>query len=211
MRPDRFQRAVLPLLLAAAILPSVAVAQPKPAAPANPAAQPKPAAPANPAAQPRPAPANPSANATLLGQFGDWGAYTASPGGSKVCFALAKPASTVDTPANRRTAANPVYMFISTRPGEKVKEEVSMLVTGYQLKANTEATVTVGSASFAMYTQNDGAWVKNAAEESQLVDALRKGQDAVIKATSSKGTKTTDTFSLKGIAQALDRVAQECK
>ena len=190
--------AVLPLLLAAAIVPSVAVAQPKPA-------------PANPAAQPKPAPANPAAQATLLGQFGDWGAYTASPGGSKVCFALAKPASMVDTPANRRTAANPVYMFISTRPGEKVKDEVSVLVTGYQFKANTEATVTVGSANFAMYTQNEGAWVKNAAEESQLVDALRKGQDVVIKATTASGTKTTDTFSLKGIAQALDRVAQECK
>ena len=197
MRPDRIQRVAL-LLLTAAIMPSVAVAQPKPA-------------PANPAAQPRPAPSNPAAQATLLGQFGDWGAYTASPGGSKVCFALAKPASMVDTPANRRTAANPVYMFISTRPGEKVKDEVSVLVTGYQLKGNTEATVTVGSANFAMYTQNEGAWVKNAAEESQLVDALRKGQDVVIKATTAKGTKTTDTFSLKGIAQALDRVAQECK
>ena len=197
MRPDRIQRVAL-LLLTAAIMPSVAVAQPKPA-------------PANPAAQPRPAPSNPAAQATLLGQFGDWGAYTASPGGSKVCFALAKPASMVDTPANRRTAANPVYMFISTRPGEKVKDEVSVLVTGYQLKGNTEATVTVGSANFAMYTQNEGAWVKNAAEESQLVDALRKGQDVVIKATTAKGTKTTDTFSLKGISQALDRVAQECK
>jgi invasion protein IalB len=198
MRPDRIQRAVLPLLLAAAIVPQVAVAQPKPA-------------PANPAAQPKPPPANPAAQAALLGQFGDWGAYTASPGGSKVCFALAKPASMVDTPANRRTAANPVYMFISTRPGEKVKDEVSVLVTGYQLKGNTEATATVGSANFAMYTQNDGAWVKNAAEESQLVDALRKGQDVVIKATTAKGTKTTDTFSLKGFSQALDRVAQECK
>ena len=197
MRPDRIQRVAL-LLLTAAIMPSVAVAQPKPA-------------PANPAAQPRPAPSNPAAQATLLGQFGDWGAYTASPGGSKVCFALAKPASMVDTPANRRTAANPVYMFISTRPGEKVKDEVSVLVTGYQLKGNTEATVTVGSANFAMYTQNEGAWVKNAAEESQLVDALRKGQDVVIKATTAKGTKTTDTFSLKGAGQALDRVAQECK
>jgi invasion protein IalB len=62
-----------------------------------------------------------------------------------------------------------------------------------------------------MYTQNDGAWVKNAAEETQLVDAMRKGQDAVIKATTTKGTKTTDTFSLKGISQALDRAAQECK
>jgi len=188
MTSNRVQRIVFPMLVLAGVALPVAVS-----------------------AQPRPAPANPASQATLLGQFGDWGAYTASPGGSKVCFALAKPATMVDNPPNRRTAANPVYMFISTRPGESVKDEVSMLVTGYQFKGATEATVSVGSANFAMYTQNDGAWVKNAAEESQLVDALRKGQDVVVKATTSKGTRTTDTFSLKGISQALDRVAQECK
>jgi invasion protein IalB len=44
-----------------------------------------------------------------------------------------------------------------------------------------------------------------------MVDALRKGSDVVIKATTSKGTQTTDTFSLKGISQALDRATQECK
>ena len=62
-----------------------------------------------------------------------------------------------------------------------------------------------------MYTQNDGAWVKNAADEARMVEAMRKGADVVVKATTSKGTQTTDTFSLKGISQALDRVAQECK
>jgi invasion protein IalB len=183
----RHRSALLPLIAAAAVASSAAMAQPR--APA----------------------ANPAAQATLLGQFGDWGAYTASPGGQKVCFALTKPTSSVDVPPNRRTAANAVYMFISTRPGESVKDEVSMLVTGYAFRGNTEASVSVGSANFAMYTQNDGAWVKNAAEEAQLVDAMRKGQDAVIRATTSKGTKTTDTFSLKGISQALDRVAQECR
>ena len=62
-----------------------------------------------------------------------------------------------------------------------------------------------------MYTQNDGAWVKNAAEEAKMIEAMRKGADVVIKATSSRGTQTTDTFSLKGITQALDRASQECK
>ena len=62
-----------------------------------------------------------------------------------------------------------------------------------------------------MYTQNDGAWVKNAAEEAQMVDAMRKGADLVIKSESSRGTKTTDTYSLKGISDALDKVAAECK
>jgi invasion protein IalB len=162
-------------------------------------------------AQPRPAATNPAAQATLLGQYGDWGAYTASPGGRKVCFALAKPTSSVDNPPNRRTAANAVYMFVSTRPEEKVANEVSLLITGYAFKPNSEAAMAIGNAPFAMYTQNDGAWVKNAADEARMVEAMRKGADVVIKATTSKGTQTTDTFSLKGISQALDRVAQECK
>jgi invasion protein IalB len=159
-------------------------------------------------AQPKP---SPTAQATLLGQYGDWGAYTASPGGRKVCFALSKPTSQQDNPPNRRTSANPVYMFVSTRPEEKVTNEVSVLVTGYAFKPSSEATMTVGNGGFPMYTQNDGAWIKNAAEEAKLVDTMRKGSDVVIKATTSKGTQTTDTFSLKGISQALDRAAQECK
>jgi invasion protein IalB len=177
-----------PLLIVAAFaLPSAALAQPKSAA------------------------TNPGSQATLLGQYTDWGAYTATPGGRKVCFVLSKPTASHENPPNRRTAANVVYMFVSTRPEERVKDEVSMLITGYAFKPNSDATITVGAANFTMYTQNDGAWVKNAAEEAQLVEAMRKGADAVVKAVTSKGTRTTDTFSLKGISQALDRVAQECR
>jgi invasion protein IalB len=161
------------------------------------------------AAQPKPP--NPAAEATLLGQYGDWGAYIASPGGHKVCFAITKPTASVDNPPNRRTAANVVYLFVSSRPDEKVSNEVSMLITGYAFKPNSEASVAIGSADFSMYTQNDGAWVKNAAEESKMIDAMRKGADAVIKATTSRGTQTTDTFSLKGVTQAIDRASQECK
>ena len=193
----RHFQSIPPLLIATAFaLSTTATAQQAPAAP-------KPAA--------KPAAANPAAQATLLGQYGDWGAYTASPGGRKVCFALSKPTSSSDNPPNRRTAANIVYMFVSSRPAEKVKEEVSMLVTGYALKSNSDASLTIGSAPFAMYTQNDGAWVKNAADEAKLVDAMRKGADMTVKATTSRGTQTTDTFSLKGVAQALDRVGQECR
>ena len=144
----------------------------------------------------------------LLGQFGDWGAYKATPGGKKVCFALAKPTSARSEPAGRKR--DPSYAFVSTRPAEKVKNEVSMIV-GYPQKPGVDATATVGSANYVMYTQNDGAWVKNAAEEAQMVDAMRKGGDLVIKSVSGRGTKTTDTYSLKGLDQALDKVAEECK
>jgi hypothetical protein len=171
-------------------------------------------------AAPKPAPAKPetkpaaaavvtgSVEPTLIGQFGTWGAYAATPNGKKVCFALAKPSSSKTNPPNR--PRDPAYAFVSTRPAEKVTNEVSVMI-GYALKPGSESTLEVGGASYAMYTQGDGLWIKNAAEEERMVDAMRKSADVVVKGVSAKGTETTDTFSLKGLAQALDRLAQDCK
>lgn len=144
----------------------------------------------------------------LIGQFGTWGAYSATPNGKRICFALAKPTASKTNPPNR--PRDPAYAFVSTRPGEKVVNEVSVMI-GYVLKPGSESTLEVGGAAYAMYTQGDGLWIKNAAEEEQMVQAMRRSADAVVKGVSAKGTETTDTFSLKGLAQALDRIAQDCK
>ena len=95
LQQPALNRLALPLLAAAAwiFVPTVAATQPK---------------------------GGPTAQATLLGQYGDWGAYTASPNGQKVCFALSKPTASSDIPPNRRNASNVVYLFVSTRPAEKV-------------------------------------------------------------------------------------------
>ena len=170
------------------------------AAPAKPATAAKPEAAAAAAAG--------GAEPTLIGQFGTWGAYTASPNGKKVCFALAKPSSSKTNPPNR--PRDPAYAFISTRPAEKVVNEVSVMI-GYTLKPGSESSLEVGGASYAMYTQGDGLWIKNAAEEERMVDAMRKSADVTVKGVSAKGTETTDTFALKGLSQALDRLAQDCK
>jgi hypothetical protein len=172
-------------------------------APAKPEAKPGPAKP-----EAKPAGVTASAEPTLIGQFGTWGAYTATPSGKKVCFALAKPSSSKTNPPNR--PRDPAYAFVSTRPAEKVANEVSVMI-GYTLKPGSESTLEVGGASYAMYTQGDGLWIKNAAEEERMVEAMRKSADAVVKGVSAKGTATIDTFSLKGLSQALDRLAQDCK
>jgi len=177
----------------------------------SPAAKPAPA----PAAKPTAKPADPAAAAaaggaepTLIGQYGTWGAYTATPNGRKVCFALAKPLSSKTNPPNR--PRDPAYAFVSTRPAEKVVNEVSIMI-GYALKPGSESSLEVGGSSYAMYTQGDGLWIKNAAEEEQMVSAMRKSAEVTVKGVSAKGTETTDVFSLKGLAQALDRLAQDCK
>lgn len=155
-----------------------------------------------------PAPLAGAAKPTLLGQYDEWGAYTASPGSKKVCFAIAKPTTAQTKPPDR--PRNQPYIFISTRPADKVTNEVSVIV-GYPFKSSTEATAEVGSTTFALYTQGDGAWIKNAAEEAHMVDAMRQGENVIVHGMSSRGTQSTDTYSLKGLAEALDRVAQECK
>jgi hypothetical protein len=174
-------------------------------------AKPAPAkpAPAKPETKPAAAPAAAGgAEPTLIGQFGNWGAYTATPNGRKVCFALAKPASSKMSRAGR--PRDPAYAFVSSRPGEKVVNEVSFAI-GYKLKPGSESTLQVGGASYAMYTQGDGLWIKNAAEEERMVEAMRKAPEMVVTGISSSDTETIDTFSLKGLAQALDRLAQDCR
>jgi hypothetical protein len=206
--------AALPLaLLASLAVSSAALAQnpPAPAAAPKPAPKPAPA----PAAAPKPAAPAPTAAApagdaqpTLLGQYGDWGAYSAAPNGRKVCFSIAKPKSTQTTPAGRKR--DQAYVFVSTRPSENVRNEVSVII-GYPFKPSTDATAEIGTDKFAMYTLNDGAWIKNVAEEARMVDAMRKGSDLTVKGVSGHGTESTDQYSLKGLSQALDRATQECK
>jgi hypothetical protein len=218
MRIERGWRLIIVLLIAAAFaVPALAQqpAEPPATAPAPTAAPPKPKPKPKPAAAATTAkPAGPAVAAAggaqpkLLGQYGEWGAYTASPSGKKVCFALAKPTSSETVPPNR--PRNPVFMFISTRPADKVTDEVSIVI-GYPFKPASEASADIGSTSFALYTQQDGAWIKNAADEASMVSAMRAGGSMVVKGVSAKGTQTTDTFTLKGASQALDRIAQECK
>src|SRR5262249_21397363 len=77
------------LAVAAAVLASLpAAAQ----SPAKKGAAPKEA----PSKQAAPAPGG--GHPSLLGQYGDWGAYAAASGGGKVCYALATPSSTRTNP-----------------------------------------------------------------------------------------------------------------
>ena len=199
------------LVAVAAVCGAASLAQAQGAAPKNAkdAAKPAPApAPAAKKSEPSAAAAAGGAEPTLIGQYGTWGAYTATPNGRKVCFALAKPSSSKTNPPNR--PRDPAYAFVSTRPAERVFNEVSIMI-GYALKPGSESSLEVGGASYAMYTQGDGLWIKNAAEEEQMVSAMRKSAEVVVKGVSAKGTETTDVFSLKGLSQALDRLAQDCK
>jgi hypothetical protein len=192
--------------------PAQAKSQAGPQTPASTPAQGKPQSVAKPAqkagaseqlasASPMPA----TNQAMLLGQYDNWGAYWAAPNGRKVCFAAARPNS-----AQTNRARNPAYLFITSRPQDKVKDEISA-VTSSAFKSSSDASVAIGGKSYALVTSADGAWVKNTADEARLIEAMRKGGDLALKGTTDRGLQSTDVYSMKGLAQALDRISRECK
>ena len=170
---------------------------------AAPRTAPKPAAAQKPAAGAAQGPGG--AQATLVATFNDWSAYTAQTGRAKICYALSQPKSR--TPTNLKDT--PAYVFVSFRPAENVRNEVAT-VLGFATKEGGDAAVAIGSTSYALVTRAQNAWIKNPAEEGQAIATMSKGQAMVVSATSARGNKTTDRYSLAGFAQALDRAKKEC-
>lgn len=149
-----------------------------------------------------------SANAqtvSLVDHQGTWSLYadTASP--KQVCFVASQPQAVEPIGANR----GPIYFYISAWPKDGIKLEPS-IKAGYPVKPDKDMTVTIGSDSFKMYGKGDRGFVLDPTEELKLIESMKKGSSAVVKAISTKGTGTTDTYSLAGLAQALDKMATTC-
>lgn len=159
-----------------------------------------------PAAKPAAAASVPGGGqATLVATFNDWSAYTAQTGRSKICYALSLPKSR--TPANLKDT--PAYLFVSFRPAENVRNEVAT-VLGFDTKESGPAEAAIGGTSYPLVTKGKNAWMKNQAEEPQAIANMSKAQNVVVSATSARGNKTGDRYSLAGFAQALDRAKKEC-
>jgi hypothetical protein len=149
-----------------------------------------------------------SANAqtvSLVDHQGTWSLYadTASP--KQVCFVASQPQAVEPIGANR----GPIYFYISAWPKDGIKLEPS-IKAGYPVKPDKDMTVTIGSDSFKMYGKGDRGFVLDPTEELKLIESMKMGSSAVVKAISAKGTGTTDTYSLAGLAQALDKMATTC-
>jgi len=139
-----------------------------------------------------------------LANYGDWGVFLAQGENSKTCYALATPKDRAPTGLKR----DPAYIFIANRPAENVREEVSIIM-GFPMK-EAGGRAEIAGSGFALIAKGANAWIKNQAEEAKFVDALKKGAKLIVKASSLKGHVTTDSYSLTGLAQALERVEKEC-
>ena len=150
-----------------------------------------------------------------LGKFSAWAAYAVQAPQGRECYLVGSPQASLPKDIQPGTARrNATMLFIAHRPAQNVRNEL-FVTLGYAIKDKSNTVVEVigatGTRRFMMFTKEQGAWLLNAAEETQFVDLVRKSRELKVHGISQRGTMTVDTYALAGISGALDRISKECK
>lgn len=140
-----------------------------------------------------------------IGTFDDWQSVTFEEDGKTGCYITSRPTKE----EGDYTQRGRVYLLVTHRPKDGSFDVVS-IVAGYTYKEGSSVTVTIGDSDFSMFTHADSAWASDGDTDRQLVAAMKGGSRMVVKGTSSRGTATTDTYSLKGFTRAYNAIAEAC-
>lgn len=146
-----------------------------------------------------------SENTELLDTHRDWGAYTSTQNGARICFILSRPQQRLPTELRRGDG----YIFVTFRPADNVRNEIA-IVMGFPTQEDQEATATVDGTRFPMVTSGQNVWIKDPADEGRLIDAFLAGSELRLQVTSARGNETTDVYSLLGFTAALRQAREAC-
>jgi Invasion associated locus B (IalB) protein len=138
----------------------------------------------------------------------DWNVFTeADP---KECWGVSKPKETVNVRDGQPVSVRrgDILLFVTYRPGKA--PEVSF-TGGYPFASGSTVEVAIGAATYQLFTEGEWAWTGSPDDDAKLLAEMKKGESAVLKARSGKGTETTDTFSLLGFSAAIDDAAKRCQ
>ncbi|VAW10957.1 hypothetical protein MNBD_ALPHA09-1017 [hydrothermal vent metagenome] len=146
-----------------------------------------------------------SAYAAEIGQFTDWTAHAVDSAQGKVCYIVSVPKKKQPSNVNR----DDVFFYVTTWAGQTGVAEPSV-VTGYPYQPGSTTTISIGANTASMFTKGDSAWVADRASEAKLIAAMKAGSTMIVKGTSTRGTVTTDTYSLSGVTAGLKALAKAC-
>ncbi|MDP6603650.1 MAG: invasion associated locus B family protein [Rhodospirillales bacterium] len=138
-------------------------------------------------------------------RFDAWESVSASADGKKICYMGSVPEKSEGDYRRRDKTA----IIVSHRPDEKSFDVISV-EAGYSYKQGSDVTVLVGGATFTLFTDGGFAWAGDAKTDRALIETMKRGRSMVIKGISSRGTLTTDTYSLIGFTAAHGAINAAC-
>jgi len=141
-----------------------------------------------------------------VGTFKAWNAATYTDDGTQVCYMVSRPADSEPKNVNR----GDIYFMVTRRAGKKQKDQVSLRI-GYTFKADSPAEVRIRSQVFNLSTSEQYAWPPDDTTGSRLITAMRRGKEMTVQGVSSRGTQTTDSYSLLGFTAAYKAIGKACR
>ena len=144
--------------------------------------------------------------------FGDWRLFVDGTAAAKHCYLAGEPKRKQPAQARR----GDVFLVIAHRPGQGVRNEVSVRV-GYPFSATSKPFARIGTDEYGFFTgvqaQNgadEWAWLEKLDDQTRVVEAMKRGSELVFKATSARGTLTTDSYSLRGVTAGMKALDAAC-
>ena len=140
-----------------------------------------------------------------IGKFKDWETFTVNENNNKICFAQSIPILR----APKKFERNPSRLFVSFRPIEDIKDEVST-TSGYTFQKEKIVKAKTGKKTFNFFAQENFAWILDTEEEQKFIQAMKKASRVMIIGRTDKGKQTIDHYSLMGFSKAYTTAKKNC-
>ena len=140
-----------------------------------------------------------------IGKFKDWETFTVTENNNKICFAQSVPILR----APKKFERNPSRLFVSFRPTEDIKDEVSA-TSGYTFQKEKIVKAKSGKKTFDFFAQENFAWILDTEEEQKFIQAMKKASRVMIIGRTDKGKQTIDHYSLMGFSKAYNTAKKNC-
>ena len=144
-------------------------------------------------------------NLKSIGKFKDWESFVMSQEGSKICFAQSMPV----VRAPKKIKREPSRLFVSFRPNENIKNEISV-TNGYEFKSKAPVAAKSGKKSYDLFSKGRFAWVVDNKDEAKLIVTMKKASRLMIIGNTNKGDQTTDHYSMMGFTKAYNTAKKSC-
>ena len=148
-----------------------------------------------------------SANANTprsTGKYKNWESFTAQTDKGKICFAQTIPTKRAPASIKREKSK----LFVTFRPSENIKDEVSM-TSGHDYKSST-VTASSGKKRYSFFSQKNFAWLLDDQEERGFIKTMKRATNVIVKARTTKGAETTDHYSMMGFTKAYNTAKKTC-
>jgi hypothetical protein len=138
------------------------------------------------------------------GKYKNWESFIAETDKGKICFAQTIPTKRAPAAVKR----NESKLFVTFRPSEEIKDEVS-LTSGHDYKTSS-VTASSGKRKYSFFSQKDFAWLLDDQEEKKFIQLMKKATDIIVKARTTKGAETIDHYSMMGFTKAYNTAKKTC-